>query len=192
MPERGWHSGQKRRTNLPTHDVLQQYSSTAADALAQTELLCRTLGFPFFNDSPSFRGASNPSPGGSFHAPRSPSRSSAPVLSPVRQRAAVWDGRGATARPREAKRRSGVAGVFWVFITKIFPKIEITTTSQAYYILRSNKNNHDTDLVVALDAQGLYEGRRQLQQSCRELVRRDRSRSHKVLPAVEVGVRPKI
>ena len=42
MPERGWHSGQKRRTNLPTHDVLQQYSSTAADALVQTELMCRT------------------------------------------------------------------------------------------------------------------------------------------------------
>ena len=121
-----------RRTNLPTHDVLQQYSSTAADALAQTELLCRTLGFPFLNDSPPFRGASDPSPGGPFHAPPSPSRSSAPVFSPVRQRVAVWDGRGATARPREAKWRSGVAAVFWVcynhnivkdpFWTSLLPK----------------------------------------------------------------------
>ena len=58
-----------RRTNLSTHDVLQPNSSTAADALAQTEMLCRTLGFPFFNDSPPFRGASDPSPGGSVNTP---------------------------------------------------------------------------------------------------------------------------
>ena len=105
-----------RHTNLPTHDALRtaKYCSTAADALIQTDLLCRTLGFPFSYDSPPIRGASDPSPGGPFNTPRSSSRSSAPVLSPVRLRAAVWDGRGATARPREAKRSSGVAAVFWV------------------------------------------------------------------------------
>ena len=58
-----------RRTNLPTHDVLQQYSSTAADALAQTEMVCLTLGFPLFDYSPPFRGASDPSPGGSVNTP---------------------------------------------------------------------------------------------------------------------------
>ena len=46
----------------PTHPrratAIQQ--STAADALIQTELLCRTLGFPFLNDTP-------PSPGGPFN-----------------------------------------------------------------------------------------------------------------------------
>ena len=30
----------------------------------------------------------------------------------------MWDGRGATARPREAKPRSGVAAVFWVCYNK--------------------------------------------------------------------------
>ena len=52
----------------------------------------------------------DPSPGG----PRSPRWSSAPVLSLPRERAVVWGGRGATARPWEAKWSSGVAGVFWV------------------------------------------------------------------------------
>ena len=66
-----------RHTNLPTHDALRtaKYCSTAADALIQTELLCRTLGFPFFYDSPPFRGTSDLSPGGPFNTPRSPSRS---------------------------------------------------------------------------------------------------------------------
>ena len=44
-------------------------------------------------------------------APRSLSRSSVPVLSPLRQRTAACGGRGATARPREAKSSSGVAAV---------------------------------------------------------------------------------
>ena len=35
-------------------------------------------------------------------------------FSPASRRAVVWEGRGATARPREAKWSSGVAGVFWV------------------------------------------------------------------------------
>ena len=55
----------------PTHPrratAIQQ--STAADALIQTELLCRTLGFPLFYDSPPSRGASDPSPGGQRTTP---------------------------------------------------------------------------------------------------------------------------
>ena len=47
-------------------------------------------------------------------APRSPSRSPAPVLSPGPRRAAVWSGRGATARPREARWSSGTAAVLGV------------------------------------------------------------------------------
>ena len=107
-----------RRTNLPTHDVLQQYSSTAADALAQTEMVCLTLGFPLFDYSPPFRGASDPSPGGPFNTPRSPSRSWAPFHSPGSPRAAVWDGHGADPRPGEAKWSSGVAAVFWACYNK--------------------------------------------------------------------------
>ena len=45
-----------------------------------------------------------------------------PDLSPEAQRAAVWGGRRATVRPREAKWSSGVAAVFWVFITRSFFK----------------------------------------------------------------------
>ena len=95
----------------------QEYGSSCVDT---NRALCRVsyAGIFIFYDSPPFRGASKPSPGGPFHAPRSPSRSSATVLLPVRQRAAVWDGRRATARPREAKWRSGVAAVFWVDYNK--------------------------------------------------------------------------
>ena len=75
-------------------------------------------GFPFFYHSPPSRGASDPSPGGPFHAPRSPSRSWAPVLSPGSPRVAVWGGHGANPRPRVAEWRSGPAAVFWVCYNK--------------------------------------------------------------------------
>ena len=76
--------------------------------------LCRA-GVSIFNDSLPPRGASRRVPGRtSFQGPRSPRWSSAPVLPPGPQRAAVWGGRGATARPREAKWSSGVAAVFLV------------------------------------------------------------------------------
>ena len=71
------------------------------------------LGFPLLSDHPPSRGASDPSTGGHFHTPRSPNRSSAPVLSPGRHRVALWDGRGATSRPREVKWSSRLAAVFW-------------------------------------------------------------------------------
>ena len=44
--------------------------------------------------------------------------STAPVMRRAQRRTAVWEGRGATARPREAKWSSGVAGVFWVYYNK--------------------------------------------------------------------------
>ena len=64
---------------------------------------------------PSTPGSERPVPVmAPLHAPRSPSRSSAPVHSLWSQRAAVWGGRGATATPREAEWSSGVAAGFWV------------------------------------------------------------------------------
>ena len=61
--------------------------------------------------------------------PRSPRWPSAPVLSPANRRAALWEGRGATARPREAKWSSGVAGVLGYIITII------TFTTEEHYIM---------------------------------------------------------
>ena len=52
----------------------------------------------------------DPSPEG----PRTPSRSSAPVLSPASHRAAVWEGRGATAGPLDAEWSSGDAAFLCV------------------------------------------------------------------------------
>ena len=108
----------RRSTNLPTYDVLQQYSNTAGNASARTEMPCRTLGFPFFNDPPPFRGASDPSSRGPFNTPRSPSRSWAPVLLPGSPKAAVWDGHSANPRPREAEWSSGVAAVLGVYYNR--------------------------------------------------------------------------
>ena len=55
-------------------------------------------------------------------------------------KAVVWQGRGATARPREAKWSSGVAGVDWVYCNKIFSKMHldvtiITFTTEEHYII---------------------------------------------------------
>ena len=113
-----------------TYTAVHVYSGryhTAEHALVQSLFLCRAgmysstcvgtgtvLGFPFFYYYPPSRGASDSSPGEPLDAPRSPSRSSVPVLSPGPQRAAVWGGRGAPARAREPKWRSGVAAVFGV------------------------------------------------------------------------------
>ena len=55
-----------------------------------------------------------------------------PLFSPANGRAVVWEGRGATARPREAKWSSGVATAFWVCmlysVTKTFSKIYLDIT----------------------------------------------------------------
>ena len=108
------------RTNLPTHGVLQHYSSIlgpySRTCMRRTCRVspCFVQGFPFFNDSLPPRGASDPSPGGPFHAPRSPNRSWAPVLSPECPRAAVWWGHSANPRPSEAEWSTGFAAIFWV------------------------------------------------------------------------------
>ena len=61
------------------------------------------LGFPYFYDPLPYRG-----PGTApFDAPRLPSLGLGHVLSPVRPCATVWGGRGAVARPRAARWRSG-------------------------------------------------------------------------------------
>ena len=110
-------------THQATHPrratAIQQYTYTrtcvgTAWVHAEFVPVSVVLGFPLFDYYPPSRGASDSSPGGPFHAPRSPRRSSAPVLSPVRHRAAVWDVRGATARLRDAKWSSRLATVFGV------------------------------------------------------------------------------
>ena len=104
-----------RRTNLHTRDVLQQYCSTYSRTCVRTCRVypCAVLGFPFFYDSPPSGEANDGSPGEPLDAARSSRWSSEPVLSRSPQRAAMLGGRGATARPREAKWSWGVAAVFW-------------------------------------------------------------------------------
>ena len=89
-----------------------------------------TLGFPCFTIIRHPGEREDPSPGGL----RSPSRSSAPVLSPGSHRAAVWEGRGATAGPRDAEWSSGVAAGFWVYYNKNISKIhlDITLTTEKH------------------------------------------------------------
>ena len=109
-------------THQPTHPrcaTAIQQSSAADDALMiQTELQYH-WDFQDFTIIRHPGERADTSPGGL----RSPRWSSAPVFSLPRERAVVWGGRGATARPREAKSCSGVAGVFWY----------ITTTEEQYY-----------------------------------------------------------
>ena len=111
---------------LAEYTAVDMYSSTchtAGHALVYC-LLCRDVArallevllcwdLHLYDTSPSL-GASDPFPGEPLHAPRSPSWSSEPVFSPGPQRFDVWDGSGATARPLEAKWRSGVAAVVWI------------------------------------------------------------------------------
>ena len=69
--------------------------------------------------------------------------STAPVMRRAQRRTAVWEGRGATARPREAKWSSGVAGVLGYLITRIFSNIHLdvptttttTTTSTEHHCI---------------------------------------------------------
>ena len=68
-----------------------------------------SMRFPCFYDTPPARGSSKPSPGAPFHAPRSPSRTAAPDLSPKTPRVAVWGGvarsrgRGESGGARESR-----------------------------------------------------------------------------------------
>ena len=66
--------------------------------------------------SAPFPGRERSVPGrATLHAPRSPSRASAAILSPGIPRADVWGGRGTVVVPRGVGWRSGLAAVFWVY-----------------------------------------------------------------------------
>ena len=61
---------------------------------------------------------------------------------PVTEKSCGVGGRGATARPREAEWNSRLAAAFGCVITKIFSKIQMTTTtSQAYYLVYNRDMN---------------------------------------------------
>ena len=53
-----------------------------------------------------------------LHAPRSPSRASAAILSPGTPRADVWGGRGTVVVQRGVGWRSGIASVYWVYYNR--------------------------------------------------------------------------
>ena len=102
-----------RRTSLPTHDVLQAMQQrTAADALVP---ICCDTGISMFLRFSATAGIeqTRPREGAS---PRSQvaELGTAPVMRRGQRRADVWVGRGATARPWEAKWSLRVAAVLWV------------------------------------------------------------------------------
>ena len=105
---------QRSRTSLPTHDVLQQYSSVRTAGLASMLSLSHNGSRTGISIYPPSGGASDQSPGGPFHAPRSTRTSLAPFCSLVRHGEDVRDVHGATARPREAKWSLRLAAVLWL------------------------------------------------------------------------------
>ena len=100
----------RRRTNLPTHDVLQQCNR--ADALIETGFSCCDTGIYMFLRCSATPGSEQTHPREGI-SPRSPLAEwdTAPVMRRGQRRASVWVGRGATARQREAEWSSGVAAV---------------------------------------------------------------------------------
>ena len=106
-------------THQPTHPrraiAIQQYSSKC---VGTNRVAVSHTGISIFERFPAIPGSERSVPGRAF--PRSPlAESVIGARSFAGERAAVWVGRGATARPREAKWRSGVASVFWVCYNKI-------------------------------------------------------------------------
>ena len=108
---------QTSRTNLPTHDVLQQYCSTYSRTCVGTWRvypLCRAEISIFLRFSAT-PGSERPIPERPpLHATNSPNRASAATLSPETPRGVLWGGRGAVVAPRGVGWRSGLASVFWV------------------------------------------------------------------------------
>ena len=128
------HPTTHRRTNLPTHDVLQQYSR--ADALIETEFSCCDTGISMFYDSPPPRGASDPSPGGPFNTPRSPSWARHPLFAGDREGLPCeWDVAAQRGHGRPSENRETQV-FFGCVITKMFSKIhlDIITTIEEHYI----------------------------------------------------------
>ena len=118
-----------------------EYSSSRRYVDDDTNQVAVTLGIPchVFTIIRHPGDGGDPSPGG----PGSPSRSSALVFSPASRRAVVWEGRGATARPREAKWSSGVAGVVWVYYNKNVSKDPF---GHHYYYCRGALYHKDTNV----------------------------------------------
>ena len=110
-----------RRPNHPsTHQPTHPRRATAILQYVQRDMrwympslsLCRP-GISFFLRLSATPGSERPVPGRArFQGPRSPWRSSAPVLSPGSPRADVWGGRGTIVVPRGVGWRSGVAAAF--------------------------------------------------------------------------------
>ena len=103
------------------------------------------LGFPFFLRFSATPGNEQTRPQ-EANVQRSPlaELGTASVLSTASHRAAVWVGRGATARPREAEWRSGVAAVFWGCYKKKYVhtliNLDITTTTEEHYVHNNDKS----------------------------------------------------
>ena len=101
-------------THQPTHPrratAIEKGTAAAVDALTQTEKpSCCDTGISIFYDSPPSRGTSDPSPGGPFNTPRSPSWSRHPLFSGNREGLLCrWEvagrrGRGRTKGGRESQ-----------------------------------------------------------------------------------------
>ena len=130
-------------TDAPTCPRTMCYSNTAeySNRCVDPNRVAVTLGFPCFYDSPPPRGASRPVPvRAPLHAPRSPSWVRHPVCAGDREGLLCgWDvapqrGRGRPSGARESQL------FFGSVLTRIFSKIGITvdtTTSQAYYMMRT-------------------------------------------------------
>ena len=105
---------------------------TAAHALAQVQQ-CRDFHFSRFSAIPG-SWAIRPREANVQRSPLA-ELGTAPVIRRGQRRAAVWVGRGATARPRKAEWSSRLAAVFWVRHNQSIFKDPNghNTTSQAYY-----------------------------------------------------------
>ena len=67
----------------------------------------------------------------------------------------MWEGRGATARPREAERSSGVAAVFGVYYNNYFSKtnLDMTFTNEEHYIImRQGRESEAIEAVFCIQA----------------------------------------
>ena len=93
--------------NPPTMYYIQQFSSTGSSRCTASHALVHryssSASISILKLLSAIPGSERSVPGRALHAPRLPSRSSAPVLSSGSPRAAVWGGRDATLIPLEAE-----------------------------------------------------------------------------------------
>ena len=98
-----------RRTNLPTHDVLQRYKSVPQQQQLRWWRYKRSCSDPGI----SMFSRLSVTPGSEQTLPREAPTSGVINLSAANRRAVVWEGSWITARRREAKWSSGVAALVW-------------------------------------------------------------------------------